>query len=373
MATAQTKFASAERASAPSLKVHSKMLLDIELLDKLYEAVNEIILILNQQRQIVFCNAHFAKLLGYTNSNDLLGMRPGEALGCIHACEVDGCGTSEFCSTCGAVRAILNAQQGKTDVKECHVLRGPQSDAMDLLVRATPLKFNEEVFTIFAATDISHEKRRNALERVFFHDLMNTATAIQMLSISLSRAGLGKLSEISSGIHQGVEQLIEEIASQRDLIHAENNELPVRPVEMTSNALLSQVLETYESFAKMRCCELALSPQTENKTFHSDPRIVARVIGNMIKNALEACREGQRVTVASEPSNSGVSFSVHNPAYIPREVQLQLFKRSFSTKGTGRGLGTYGMKLLTERYLKGKVGFTSSEMEGTTFTVTLEC
>jgi signal transduction histidine kinase len=349
------------------------LLLDVELLDTLYEAVNEVILILNRQRQIVFYNSQFAKLLGYPKSADLLGLRPGEALGCIHACDVDGCGTSEFCSTCGVVRAIINAQQGKADVKECRVLHGPQSEAMDLLVRTTPLQHKGETFTIFAAMDISHEKRRNALERMFFHDLMNTATAIHMLSANLGRAGLGSISEVSSSIAQGVEQLIEEIAAQRDLTHAENNELPVKPVEIAAKALLLQVVETYGSYAKMRRCDLVLSPQTENAVFRSDPRIVSRVIGNMIKNALEACYEGQRVTVASRYSDGTLSFSVHNPAYMPREVQLQLFKRSFSTKGEGRGLGTYGMKLLTERYLKGHITFTSTENAGTTFTMTLQC
>ena len=132
MATAATKFASAERATAASLETHSHLLQQTGLLKQLYEAVNEIILILNQQRQIVFCNDHFAKLIGYQKSADLIGMRPGEAIGCIHACDVNGCGTSEFCSTCGAVRAILNAQQGNADIKECRVLQGQQSDAMDL-------------------------------------------------------------------------------------------------------------------------------------------------------------------------------------------------------------------------------------------------
>jgi signal transduction histidine kinase len=373
MATLPTKFASAERAPASSLQEHSNMMLNTELLDKLCEAVNEIILILNRQLQIVFCNSYFASLLGYAKSQHLIGMRPGEALGCVHSCEIDGCGTSEFCSMCGAVSAILNAQQGKADVKECRILRGPKSDAMDLLVRATPLKFRGEDFTILAATDITHEKRRSALERVFFHDLMNTAMAIKTLSANLGRAGLGKVSEISSSIRQAAQQLFEEISAQRDLMYAENNELSVDPVEMTSKALLSQVAKTYESLAKMRNCELEISPQTQNAVFRSDSRIVARVVGNMIKNALEACKEGKRVTLASQPSKGGVCFSVHNPGHMPREVQLQLFKRSFTTKGTGRGLGTYSMKLLTERYLKGRIAFTSSETDGTTFTVTLEC
>jgi sensor histidine kinase regulating citrate/malate metabolism len=62
-----------------------------------------------------------------------------------------------------------------------------------------------------------------------------------------------------------------------------------------------------------------------------------------------------------------VKFSVHNSKYIEPEVQNQLFKRSFSTKGVGRGFGTYSMKLFGEKYLKGKVWFESSPENGTTF------
>ena len=44
----------------------------------------------------------------------------------------------------------------------------------------------------------------------------------------------------------------------------------------------------------------------------------------------------------------------------------------FSTKSsTGRGLGTYSMKLLGERYLGGAVSFSSSAEHGTVFTFEL--
>lgn len=62
-----------------------------------------------------------------------------------------------------------------------------------------------------------------------------------------------------------------------------------------------------------------------------------------------------------------VEFWVNNPNVMPRTAQLQVFQRSFSTKGSGRGLGTYSMKLISERYLKGAVAFTSCEEQGTTF------
>jgi sensor histidine kinase regulating citrate/malate metabolism len=56
---------------------------------------------------------------------------------------------------------------------------------------------------------------------------------------------------------------------------------------------------------------------------------------------------------------------------MTREVQLQVFRRSFSTKGRGRGFGTYYAKLVAGRYLKGTVSFQSSAAEGTVFSVSL--
>jgi signal transduction histidine kinase len=56
---------------------------------------------------------------------------------------------------------------------------------------------------------------------------------------------------------------------------------------------------------------------------------------------------------------------------MPPAVQLQVFNRSFSTKGPGRGLGTYSVKLLSEQYLGAEVDFTSESGHGTRFVVSL--
>ena len=87
----------------------------------------------------------------------------------------------------------------------------------------------------------------------------------------------------------------------------------------------------------------------------------------MIKNALESSNEGDKVTAGSRINENEIEFYIHNNVFMPDEVQLQIFQRSFSTKGTGRGLGTYSIKLLSEKYLRGKVLFESSEGNGTTF------
>jgi len=70
--------------------------------------------------------------------------------------------------------------------------------------------------------------------------------------------------------------------------------------------------------------------------------------------------------------NKEVLFWVHNSTHMPEETQSQIFKRSFSTKGKSRGLGTYSIRLLSEEYLGGKVWFESTPEKGTTFYLKLK-
>jgi sensor histidine kinase regulating citrate/malate metabolism len=52
-------------------------------------------------------------------------------------------------------------------------------------------------------------------------------------------------------------------------------------------------------------------------------------------------------------------------------MRYQIFQQGSSTKGHGRGNGTYSIKLLSE-ILGGEASFTSSEKDGTTFSLRLE-
>ena len=95
------------------------------------------------------------------------------------------------------------------------------------------------------------------------------------------------------------------------------------------------------------------------------------MLSNLIKNAIEASEKGGIITLAIEEFDTTIVFSVNNSTYIPKEIQLQIFQRSFSTKGTGRGVGTYSVKLLTENYLKGEAAFLSTPEYGTTFYISI--
>lgn len=363
-----TEFAPAERAQPQEVAVQAEHFLRrYANLQSVLDAVPDAVVMLNSHRQIIFANRSTSVLLD-RDVEQILGLRPGEALNCVHAYESEGgCGTTAFCSTCGAVRAILTSQHGQADVQECRILVRESGDALDLRVWAMPYQTNGERLTIFTIHDIRDEKRRAALERIFFHDVLNTVGAISFAVQIIREAKPNELNDLPELLSNLTEHLIEEIKAQRDLISAENHELTIHPDVIDPEALLRSVVETYRQHQVAQGRTIRLVSPHERPTFVSDPVLIRRVLGNMLKNALEATPVGETVTLGYRLNDGQIEFWVHNPTAMPRDVQLQVFQRSFSTKGRGRGLGTYSIKLLSERYLQGKVSFESSPATGTTF------
>jgi signal transduction histidine kinase len=364
-------FLPAERASELELARQQDGFTAESLFRTLFDAVPEGVVILNADRQITFYNQAFRTVC--TQHEELIGMRPGEALQCVHADEMPGgCGTSIFCQTCGAAEAIQAAREQRRSVNECRIVRTEEagSTALDLRVTATPFQYGEESFIIFTASDISHEKRRQILERIFFHDILNTAGAIMGVAQLLEEftpEELETLPEYGSMLLEASNLLLEEIQSQRQLLAAESGDLVIQPTEIHCYQLLSDLGHIYRHHQVAHGRKIALTDVMDDLALASDSALLSRVIGNMIKNALEASPQGATVTLGYQREGDRIRLWVHNVGQIPYAAQLQIFQRSFSTKGNGRGLGTYSMKLLAERYLHGEIGFTSTAKEGTTF------
>jgi signal transduction histidine kinase len=362
-----TRFAPAERAAEADLRRQVAYFSAETLTRHLLDAVPTLLVVLNQHRQIVFANRALLETLGPRVAP--VGQRLGEAMGCVHAgAEESGCGTAEPCGSCDMLVAILAGLAGRAVEREARFTRrhGDGITAMDLLVRATPLSYGEERFTVFAVNDISHEKRRVVLESLFFHDILNVAGSIKGFAELLRDYDLADKEEIFALIHAASERVIDEIQAQRTISAAENKELQVHPETIRSSEFLRQLVEIYRRHEAAEDRHLVLSSAVPEIVLVSDRTLLGRVMGNMIKNALEASRAGETVTVDCRQADGRIEFSVHNPAVIPHQAQLQIFQRSFSTKGCGRGLGTYSMRLLSG-YLQGEVSFTSCEGDGTIF------
>ena len=371
-----TYFAPPVRLSKDKVLEQSKSLEKFQDILHLLEG-SSVVIVLNQYRQLVYCNEAFLKFtnMEHCDINKLIGHRPGEILNCIHSQKNEpGCGTSEYCINCGAVQAIVAGQKGERTSKECMLTMntGSENVSLELLITAAPFSLKLQEYVAVFVTDISDEKRRKNLERIFFHDVMNTAGGLHGLVQLLSYSGkYPELKDYLQDVEEVSNTLLEEIKCQRDLVNAENNELVVHLKTVQSMKLLEETIKHLLNHDVAKNKSIIIDNNINNVCFETDPVLLIRVLSNMVKNALEASVHGDTITIGSNSWDGRIDFWVNNPTVMPRVVQLQVFQRSFSTKGYGRGLGTYSINLLTERYLKGTVSFHVSETEGTTFTVSL--
>ena len=371
-----THFAPPERADATMI---SSMREDIEkspLFEAIQDSIDGFLMILNYERQVLAVNRQLLEALGVDRIDCVIGNRPGEVIRCVHAEEgPSGCGTSEACSTCGAVISILTSQRtGQPAVGEClaTVQRGDQTDSLEFRVRATPVRIGPHDLTVLVFNDISGEKRRQALERVFFHDIMNTIGGLMGWSELLQHPEGLDAREAADRIVVLANRLYREVSDQRRISQAELGSLDVALAKTSVGSVLDVikvVFAAHDVAADRNLDVIAEEPDLEIVT---DSSLLERVLTNMTKNALEASQPGETVRIRCSRQGDGVVFSVNNPAVMPDMVALRVFQRSFSTKAAkGRGLGTYSMKLFGERYLGGKVSFRTQEGEGTTFTIEL--
>lgn len=358
----------AERNSQKRVKSHSKHF-DSPALVEMLNTVPLPYIIMDQSRQVVFANVAFARAVW--NKALLLGKKVGELFDCVHSNETaEGCGSTIFCKNCGALNATNKALEGETAVDECRITT-MNGDSLDLRVWATPISYNGSKYCSFAIQDISDEKRRRALERIFFHDVLNTAGALQSVTELIQDLPSEELPELALRVRRLSKFVVEEIVAQRELAAAETGDLLPATESVSSLGLVRQVVQTFENHNVSRLRTIQISSTAVDGFVKTDRTLLYRVLSNMMKNALEASPDGATVTIDCASAGDRYEFRVHNATFMPQKVQLQLFQRSFSTKGTGRGLGTYSMKLLAEKYLNGIVSFISDPEHGTTFIVSL--
>ncbi len=249
-------------------------------------------------------------------------------------------------------------------------------DPQDFKLREEFLQVDGAGYWITTIDDLRDEAKRRTLEKVFLHDILNTAGGVQGLSEVMAEAEPGDMDYLTGTVKHLADQLVDEITAQRDFLSAEHGDLPVDPKPVNAGALAKMVVQRYRNHPVTEDRQMLLVGEDSPVVFRTDPTVLSRVLSNMVKNALEASPDATVITVdfGRKPGLKGpgqVWFSVHNPGFIAEDIQPLVFTRSFSTKGAGRGLGTYGMRLLSERFLGGRVDFESHPTAGTVFTVTL--
>jgi signal transduction histidine kinase len=242
-------------------------------------------------------------------------------------------------------------------------------------VHSKPIEWDGKRAAFLALNDASDGKRREALEKTFFHDVLNTAASVQ---------GLAELLALESGAMSGAEHnsmletlrdgcrvLTDEIRNHQMLLAAERGQLPVQFVQTSASVCAQKAVSLARHWPASEGKTILLGGPANSALLWTDPILLGRVLTNLLKNAVEATHTGGEVRIETRQCGDWTTFEVWNAGIIAPQMQLRVFERSVSTKGPGRGIGTYSVRLFAESYLGGKVSFTSSKQNGTSFLVDL--
>jgi signal transduction histidine kinase len=334
------------------------------LLAGLMDAMVQPVLVLDAGKRLAQANRAFCDLVG-KERHQLIGRFPGEAFGCS-GCDHGNGDCPRAGANCGLVRAV-DAGFSRGDVLHEFQLETEDGFHHPLRLRCVPVAATGELCMIIE--DLSRSHRRDMLDRVFFHDLINSLGAIQGAAQMLQDATAGEDAEMAWLLAEQAQDVLDEVNSHRDLFDAETDELRVRRERVAVRRMLKRTATTYSAHQSFPGRIILVDPAAEDISVRTDGILLRRILGNMVKNGLEA--DQGPVVLNARSLDGGVVFEVRNQGLVPIEHRDRIFRRAYSTKGVGRGLGCYSMKLFGEGILGGRVWFTSEPGEGTTFRIWL--
>jgi signal transduction histidine kinase len=312
----------------------------------------------NRCRQIVYSNPSFTKVIVPSARDRFVGLRPGEALGCVYAGRMEaGCGCSEYCRHCGAAQAILKSLQGVEDCRECHILaRNAQGiHSLDMQILSRPFECEGQIMSLNIALDVSHERRLLGLKRTFLHSMINAAGGMDTMFTLLAADQAEDLPEHLPLLRKSALAMLHEVQYQYDFMAAESGQLVVRKGMHDMAAVADGLVRHIQGLPMARGRHITV--QGAVCSLWVDPRLLRHVLFNLAVNALEAVPAGGSVRIKWEATAEGPRIDVENDGLVPEEIEAQFFKRYVSTKGEDRGLGLYAAKAFTENHLGGRLAY----------------
>lgn len=158
-----------------------------------------------------------------------------------------------------------------------------------------------------------------------------------------------------------------------DLFKMERGVYPFHPVSVDILKIIKKIVSEAEGVARTKDISFNIINRGTNATDEDSFQILGEellcysILSNLIKNAMEACPEGETVSITLDDKENG-SISVHNQGIVPEEIRDKFFEKYVTLgKSGGTGLGTYSAKLIAETQ-EGHIKLDTSEKDGTTIT-----
>jgi len=201
------------------------------------------------------------------------------------------------------------------------------------------------------------EQARESVEHILRHDLRSPLIGFASLPQLLLRQQ--NLTEEQRGwitrLQASANGMLRIIDAYLKLSRIERGSLALEPVETD---LLRLTQEVRASLALLPQCSgkhvlltLNGAPTTAEQTLpcSCELTLVATMLSNLIKNALEASPEGGIVEVSLHDLGEAVCFSIRNDGEVPRAIRQRFFEKYVTAgKVGGTGLGAYSARRIAE-------------------------
>lgn len=263
---------------------------------------------------------------------------------------------------------------------------------LHLSMKAGSLKLRDKRLTLVAVQDIKQEMDEQELEswqkliRILNHEIMNTVAPITSLSETLSsfytkegqavsreevsnRTIIDTLKGLSVITEHG-KGLIRFVESYRSLSKLPKPELRECEVSLLFERmhLLAGSLASRSEAPNKKPVKIEDTIVPEDLIILADENLIAQVLFNLVKNAMEALRECEDPRIHLEAGQDATGrpwIKVQdNGEGIQEEEQEKVFVPFYTTKNAGSGIGL-ALSRQIMRMHKGKISLTSTEGQGT--------
>ena len=226
------------------------------------------------------------------------------------------------------------------------------------------------------ALETKDQKRRELIANVS-HDLRGPVGVLSLATSSLEAApeiqrsaDLVEQCRMMSSVTDSLKELLLQLF---ELAKIEARDRPLDIVFFPLMELLEELAERYRARASLDGLTIQVNVATKEENVFCDPRMIERVICNLIENAIAYSNEGGRITLGAEDWSGGVKILVEDTGVgIEAEDLTQVFERRFrggakpNQNSTSAGLGLAIVQKIIEAHgteinVESKVGV------GTTF------
>lgn len=210
----------------------------------------------------------------------------------------------------------------------------------DFSVRETTAMLNGKKVRIIAFSDIRNELSSRELEswtkliRVLTHEIMNNVAPITSLSETLShKADDSEIKEGLSVINSTGKQLLNFVDNYRRMTL-----IPTpQPKLFYVKPFLERMVTISSEYSKDSNINLYIP--VSDLLIYADESLIAHVVTNLLKNAVEAGATAISISAYTTPDDSIFIDISNNGKPIPDDEAQQIFVPFFTTKPTGSGIG----------------------------------